>query len=42
MYYSLPVMIFEGFNWDSGNERKCQKHGLVKKYEKILEENKNR
>ena len=23
-------MKFEGFNWDFGNEEKCQKHGLAK------------
>ena len=23
-------MKFDGFDWDSGNERKCQKHGLEK------------
>ena len=23
-------MQFEGFNWDTGNTDKCQKHGLTK------------
>ena len=24
------MMKFEGFNWDIGNEKKCEKHGLSK------------